>query len=803
MKKLLLVTVALMLLGSMAWGQNQAGTISGTVMGQHEGGAIPLRFAHVTAFQANNQWPVNIAMTDSLGHYTMRVPYGRYVVKAEAMHFVPLWFDNVRDRSQATVLAVAEDNNPSGIDFLLPEQPPPPDMGTISGVVMGQHDTVTVPVPANVYAFHPDSDRPVSMTQTDRSGNYTLHVPFGDYQIRAESYHFVALWYNNVPERDQATVVTVDSATNPTGIDFLLPEQGPPPPPPGRGTISGIVMGQRDTVAVPLIGAAVFAYAPNNAWPTDVTVTDRSGNYTLHVPFGEYVVKAEAFHFVPLWYDNVPQRDQATILTVDSTNSPTGIDFLLPEQGPPPPPPPPPSGISGIVTDAATNQPIAGAMVSAVDVNNHWIHFATMTHEDGTYLLGARPGEYIVQAHARDYNQVEYPNHVVVPESTFVEDIDFALTAIDFGSIAGMVLDTTGAGIPGAFVEARKLGMPFAMHTRTDSTGAYILEHLIPGSYRLRAYKRGYAPGAYPDSVVVADGQDVTGIDIILGVVPPPFNGTIAGTVTDDSTGDPIAHAVVVALGGDWRHRMFRYTFTDDDGTYLLDGLPQAPFKVFSAARGYIGEFYDNVTYIGDATPVTPNADGIDFALTARELGYRSFGGYVTGPEGITTEGAVVYALIDGQIVGATITDLDGYYIFDGIEPGTYGVTAVTVYGDGELGYPLDVAFVDIPNADVEIGATSVGDDTPPVPTVSSLAQNYPNPFNAHTTISFNLATAGQVELNVYNMIGQKVATLVNGNYNPGTYNITWDGGNVSSGIYYYRLVTSDKTETKKMTLLK
>jgi hypothetical protein len=802
MKKLLLVTVALMLLGSVAWGQHQGGTISGTVMGQDEGGAIPLRFAAVSAYQANNQWPTNVVVTDSMGQYEMRVPYGRYVIRAEAMHYVSLWYDNVRDRSQATVIIVDSLTNPTGIDFLLPEQGPPPGMGTISGVVMGQHDTTTVPIPANVYAFTPNGDRPVSMTQTDRSGNYTLHLPFGDYQIRAESYHFVALWYNNVPERDQATTVTVDSMTNPTGIDFLLPEQGPPPPPPGRGTISGVVMGQHDTVAVPLV-AAVFAYAPNSAWPANMTVTDRSGNYTLRVPFGNYVIKAEAFHFVSLWYDNVPERSQATIITVDSTNNPTGIDFLLPEQGPPPPPPPPARGISGTVTDAATTEPIAGAMVTAVDVNNHWIHFAATTHEDGTYLLGTRPGEYIVQAHARDYNQAEYPTHVVVPESTIVEDINFALTAIDFGSIAGMVTDTTGAGVPGAFVEARMLGRPLVLHARTDSTGAYILEHVIPGFYRLRAYHRGYAPGAYPDSVAVADGQNVTGIDIVLGVIPPPFNGTIGGTVTDDSTGDPVGHAVVVAVGGDRWHPRFRYAFTNDDGTYLLDGLAQVPYKVFSAARGYIGEFYDNVTNIHDATPVTPNADGINFALTPGINGYRSFGGYVSAPEGLIVEGAVVYAMVDGQIIGATTTDPDGYYVLDGIEPGTYDVSVASIYGDGGLGRPLDIALIDIPDADIQIGATSAGDDTAPIPTVSSLAQNYPNPFNARTVISFNLATAGQVELDIYNMIGQKVATLIDGNYNPGIYEVIWDGSNVSSGVYYYRLVTSDRTETKKMTLLK
>jgi hypothetical protein len=586
-----------------------------------------------------------------------------------------------------------------------------------------------------------------------------------------------------------------------SGIDFLLQPPPPPPPPPGHGTISGTVLGQVDTTTVPL-PAGVFAYPPNSDHPIAMTMSDRSGNYTLHVVFGNYQIRAEAMRFVPLWYDNVPDRAQATTVTVDSATNPTGINFLLHVQGPPPPPPPPVSGIAGVVTDAGTNLPLAHAMITAVNVNNHWQHYGAMTDSTGAYLIGARPGEYIVQADARGYNHAEYPTHVTVPESTIVHDINFALTAINFGSIAGTVTDTAGALIRGAFVEARKLGMPYTLHAVTDSTGAYLIRNVLAGDYRVRAFKRGFLPGVFPDTVVVAEGQAVTGINIVLGTIPPPFNGTIAGTITDDSTGTPISHAVVVAIGGN-RHGMFRYAFTGDDGTYTLDGLAQVPYKVFAAARGYIGEFYDNVQHFDEATPVTPNATGINFALDIFVPGYRSFGGYVNGPDGITVEGAVVTAMVNGVISGVTVTDLDGYYTFEGIEPNIYNVAADAEDGSGERAQPIDATINDVPDADINIEATSVGDDTAPMPTASSLAQNYPNPFNAQTQISFSLAQAGRVELDVYNMVGQKVATLVNGDYTPGTYSVTWNAGNVSSGIYYYRLKTAGQTQTMKMTLLK
>jgi hypothetical protein len=89
------------------------------------------------------------------------------------------------------------------------------------------------------------------------------------------------------------------------------------------------------------------------------------------------------------------------------------------------------------------------------------------------------------------------------------------------------------------------------------------------------------------------------------------------------------------------------------------------------------------------------------------------------------------------------------------------------------------------------------------LPTVFSLAQNYPNPFNPATQIEFGLPAPSRVELTVYNVLGQTVATLVNGDMPAGNHTITWDGSSVSSGVYFYRLTTNGFVETKKMMLLK
>ncbi|MFH1686225.1 MAG: T9SS type A sorting domain-containing protein [bacterium] len=92
---------------------------------------------------------------------------------------------------------------------------------------------------------------------------------------------------------------------------------------------------------------------------------------------------------------------------------------------------------------------------------------------------------------------------------------------------------------------------------------------------------------------------------------------------------------------------------------------------------------------------------------------------------------------------------------------------------------------------------------SPAVPQEFYVAQNYPNPFNPSTTFEFALPVAGHVDLTVFNVLGQKVESVINENLNAGIHQVVWDASNVSSGVYFYRLTTGDNTETRKMMLLK
>jgi hypothetical protein len=89
------------------------------------------------------------------------------------------------------------------------------------------------------------------------------------------------------------------------------------------------------------------------------------------------------------------------------------------------------------------------------------------------------------------------------------------------------------------------------------------------------------------------------------------------------------------------------------------------------------------------------------------------------------------------------------------------------------------------------------------IPDVFVLHQNYPNPFNPSTTIGFTLPKSEFVELKVYNILGKEVSTLVSNKLNSGNHTYQFNGNNLASGIYYYRIQSGEFQDMKKMVLIR
>lgn len=103
-------------------------------------------------------------------------------------------------------------------------------------------------------------------------------------------------------------------------------------------------------------------------------------------------------------------------------------------------------------------------------------------------------------------------------------------------------------------------------------------------------------------------------------------------------------------------------------------------------------------------------------------------------------------------------------------------------------------------------GITEVEDmeqKNPAVPEYHILYQNYPNPFNPITTINYSIPITSHVTISIYDILGTEIIKIVNEEKRPGNYKIKFDGSNLSSGVYLYRMSAGDFWDTRKLILLK
>jgi hypothetical protein len=191
----------------------------------------------------------------------------------------------------------------------------------------------------------------------------------------------------------------------------------------------------------------------------------------------------------------------------------------------------------------------------------------------------------------------------------------------------------------------------------------------------------------------------------------------------------------------------------------------------------------------------------ITFAVKPKTTGnyhLRVFGQNLTGSTATLTlkEGSTTItspAMPFKTKPGGSITDSTGNDVYSGVFAMTAGTHTLTLSGSN-----VNIDYVQLIKEDILSGVNK-GDE----PYSYSLDQNYPNPFNPTTTINFSLLKTANVQLTVYNIIGQRVATLVNGQLSAGAHSVKFNATNFASGVYFYRLEAGEFIAHKKMMLLK
>lgn len=273
------------------------------------------------------------------------------------------------------------------------------------------------------------------------------------------------------------------------------------------------------------------------------------------------------------------------------------------------------------------------------------------------------------------------------------------------------------------------------------------------------------------------------------------FAGMVSGQV---STGNPTVQMSDILIESTGKYT----THPLETGAYELY-LPSGSYVLTASGDGFQSQSSDSFV-----TSITEPAYTHDFYLgyfkPITDLGF-----------GVTQSTVVLFwnAPVEPEYPVA------GYNVFRRINAGHYEQLQMvntngfseTLSDLGTYHYYVEAVYaqgVSAGSAPVSFEYPYMGNDDPVVPMVTALYQNYPNPFNPETTFNFSLKEAGKVRLDIYNLRGQLVRCLVNGNLNRGIHNLVWNGKDtngrsVGSGVYLYRLETKDYSSTRKAMLLK
>ena len=272
----------------------------------------------------------------------------------------------------------------------------------------------------------------------------------------------------------------------------------------------------------------------------------------------------------------------------------------------------------------------------------------------------------------------------------------------------------------------------------------------------------------------------------------------INGTVTDEN--DVPLPGTDVYIWGNNGIMVNRNTKTDINGTFKI-GLLNSELPYSNLWLGSGNSEDTSIVEAGMLIPIINSGNVITKNLKIYQTN-ATITGRVLFNGSSPNMNVQLFANVQDTGVVITYTDLNGnfmlhvsnklwnYVINPGQLPPMYNGYSITAH-PGQT------------NVNFNFTLTDVEGQPSSIPDKYSLSQNYPNPFNPVTAIKYSIPNEGFVSLKIYNVLGSEVATLVNEFKNAGSYNVSFNAENLSSGVYYYKLKSGTFVETKKMILLK
>ncbi|MBL7052840.1 MAG: PKD domain-containing protein, partial [Candidatus Marinimicrobia bacterium] len=309
--------------------------------------------------------------------------------------------------------------------------------------------------------------------------------------------------------------------------------------------------------------------------------------------------------------------------------------------------------------------------------------------------------------------------------------------------------------------------------------------------------------GVYTVSLTVSDGtieSTETKVDYIVAVNNPPIAADIQ-KITDEDI-----FVVIILSGSDADGDALTFEVVDSPTSGVLTG--DASDLVYTPVENYFGD--DSFTYkVNDGTDdsniatVSITVNAVNDSPIIEMISDTSF---VAGLE--LKIGLIANDIDEDPLTFSAETDNED--IFATISVDTLVLSAnVDFAGESNITvFVSDSELSDSTVFKVTVTQPTSLDEITQIPTEFGLSQNYPNPFNPTTAINYQLPIMSNVQLAIYNVQGRLIETLVNELQDAGFYSVEWIAGDVSSGVYFYRISVETNghfsfQETKKMVLLR
>jgi Secretion system C-terminal sorting domain len=463
--------------------------------------------------------------------------------------------------------------------------------------------------------------------------------------------------------------------------------------------------------------------------------------------------------------------------------------------------------------------------------NNNFSGFPISLRPDSSISINVRLANYFTLKGEDSSTVVNVFNNSRDAVKDITVNVEFQMLHRMGGVIKGSVKDSLN------YLSEAKVyfffdGIYLIDSTTTDNNGNYE-KQLRYGNYFVSAVKRGYYlqysdfKNSPLDANFVEVKKDNPQIINFVLELEVETDLSISGKVLDIFSDGVLSKAIVVVRKGDHNPTKIQASTTIDpmreysvmtnpNGEYNIRNIQTGGDYYLQAFSQYFIPGYFN--HMSNHETHWQNADSINvFGL---ELGKNiylerdsSYGGGVArgrvrknNNHSDSTKNSLIYAVStsNNEVYNYSYSRTSGDFVLPALPSGNYKLVTDKIGYDSSVSDEFVVGLIQdtVINIDLILLPTSIKQASE-MATTFSLSQNYPNPFNPSTTIEFTTDKYDNISLTIYNLLGQKVAELVNGNFNSGNYKVTFDASQLTSGIYIYQFKSSSNVIAKKMELLK